>query len=45
MPAALNLAMAFFITVPISFMVGEPISAMAAFTPATISASPAALGR
>ena len=45
MPAALKLAMAFFITVPISFMVGAPISAMAAFTPATISASPAALGR
>ena len=29
--------MAFFITVPMSFMVGEPISAIAAFTPATIS--------
>jgi hypothetical protein len=45
MPAALNLAIAFFITVPISFMVGAPISAIAAFTPATTSASPAALGR
>src|ERR1700722_1505896 len=45
MPAALNLAIAFFITVPISFMVGAPISAMAAFTPATRSASLAALGR
>ena len=40
MPAALNLAIAFFMTVPISFMVGAPISAMAAFTPATMSASP-----
>ena len=45
MPAALNLAMAFFITVPMSFIVGESISAITAFTPATISASPAALGR
>jgi len=45
MPAAEKRAMAFFITVPISFIVGEPISAMTAFTPATISASLAALGR
>ena len=45
MPAALNLAMAFFMTVPMSFMVGEPISAMAAFTPAAMSASLAAFGR
>jgi hypothetical protein len=45
MPAALNRAMAFFITVPMSFIVGDTISAMAAFTPATISSSPAALGR
>src|SRR5882762_6659710 len=44
-PAALNLAIAFFITVPISFMVGDPISAMAARTPAATSSSPAALGR
>ncbi len=45
MPAPENLAMAFFITVPMSFMVGEPISAIVAFTPATTSASPAALGK
>ena len=44
-PAALNLAIAFFITVPISFMVGDPISAIAARTPAATSSSPAALGR
>jgi hypothetical protein len=45
MPAALKRAMAFFMTVPMSFMVGVPISATTAFTPATTSASPAALGR
>jgi len=45
MPAPEKRAMAFFMTVPMSFMVGEPISAMVAFTPATISASAAALGR
>jgi hypothetical protein len=45
MPCAANLAMAFFMTVPISFIVGDPNSEMAAFTPATISASPAAFGR
>jgi hypothetical protein len=45
MPWAANFAIAVFITVPMSFMVGEPISAMAAFTPAVISASPAALGK
>jgi hypothetical protein len=44
-PAALNLAIAFFITVPISFMVGDPISAIAARTPAATSSSPAALGK
>ncbi len=44
-PTMKDMAMAFFITVPISFMVGAPISAIVAFTPATISASPAALGR
>ena len=44
-PDAANLAIAFFITVPISFMVGEPISAIVAFTPAAISDSLAALGR
>jgi len=44
--APANLAITFFITVPMSFMVGgEPISAMTAFTPATMSASLAALGR
>ena len=37
--------MAFFITVPMSFMVGDPISAITAFTPAIISASPAAFGK
>ena len=45
MPWAANFAMAVFMTVPMSFMVGESISAVAAFTPATISASPAGLGR
>jgi hypothetical protein len=45
MPAPEKRAIAFFITVPMSFIVGEPISAMVAFTPAAISASPAALGR
>ena len=44
-PAAANLAMAFFMTVPMSFIVGDPISAMVAFTPAMISSSPAAFGR
>ena len=44
-PAAANFAIAFFITVPISFIVGEPISAMVAFTPAAMSASLAAFGR
>jgi hypothetical protein len=43
-PAAAKRAMAFFITAPISFIVGEPISTIAAFTPAAISTSPAALG-
>ena len=45
MPAPLKRAITFFITVPMSFMVGEPISAITAFTPATISASPVAFGR
>ena len=36
MPAALNLAIAFFMTVPISFIVGAPISAMVALTPADV---------
>src|SRR5947199_4304429 len=44
-PAAAKRAMTFFITVPMSFMVGEPISPITALTPATISSSPAALGR
>jgi hypothetical protein len=43
-PAAENRAMTFFITVPISFIVGDPISVMTAFTPPTMSSSPAALG-
>jgi hypothetical protein len=43
-PCAANLAMTFFITVPMSFMVGDPISAITAFTPAVMSASLAALG-
>ena len=42
--APANLAITFFITVPMSFMVGAPISAMVAFTAATISSSPTALG-
>jgi hypothetical protein len=45
MPAPENRAMTFFITAPISFIVGDPISAITIFTPATISSSPAALGR
>jgi hypothetical protein len=45
MPAPENRAMTFFITAPISFIVGDPISAITVFTPATISSSPAALGR
>src|SRR5258708_27807905 len=45
MPCAENFAMAFFITVPISFIVGDPISAMAGLTPAAISSSPATFGR
>ena len=36
--------MTFFITVPISFMVGAPISAMTALTPATICSSLGGLG-
>jgi len=36
MPAALNFAIAFFMTVPISFIVGAPISAMVALTPADV---------
>jgi hypothetical protein len=44
-PVAAKRAMTFFITVPMSFIVGEPISAMTALTPATTSSSPAALGR
>jgi hypothetical protein len=39
-----NFAMTFFMTVPMSLMVGEPISAIVAFTAATMSASPIALG-
>ena len=45
MPAPENRAMTFFITAPISFIAGDPISAITIFTPATISSSPAALGR
>ncbi len=46
MPAAANLAMAAFMTVPMSFMAGGGvIPAIAARTPAMISSSPAALGR
>ena len=37
-------AIADFITVPMSLIVGEPISAMTSFTIAVISASPAACG-
>ena len=45
-PAAAKRAMAAFITVPISFIAGVGvISAIAARTPATISSSPASLGR
>ena len=44
-PAAANLAMAFFITVPMSFIVGEPISAIVVLTPAAISAALAAFGK
>src|SRR5215472_375161 len=44
-PVACSLAMAFFMTVPMSFIVGDPISAMVAFTTAAISSSPMALGR
>ena len=42
--ASPNLALAFFITAPMSFMVGDPISAMVARTVATISSSPTAFG-
>ena len=44
-PAALKRAIAFFMTVPISFIVGVPISAMTALTPAAISPALAAFGR
>src|SRR5215472_2659629 len=42
--APANFAITFFITVPISFIVGEPISAMVALTVAMTSASLTALG-
>ena len=42
--APANLAITFFITAPISLIVGEPISAMTARTVAAISSSPIALG-
>lgn len=45
MPAPEKRAMAFFITVPMSFIVGEPISEITALTPASTSASPTAFGR
>ena len=45
MSAPWKRAITFFITVPMSFMVGAPISAMTALTPAATSASLAALGR
>ena len=38
-------AITFFITVPMSFIEGVPISAITALTPARISSWPAALGR
>jgi len=44
-PAPEKRAIAFFITAPMSFIVGAPISAITAFTPAMISSSPAACGR
>jgi hypothetical protein len=43
--AAEKRAITFFITVPISFIVGDPISAITAFTPATTWSSPADCGR
>ena len=42
--APTNLAMTFFITAPMSFIVGAPISAMVVFTAAVMSASLTALG-
>jgi hypothetical protein len=44
-PLAENLAIAFFMTVPMSFIDGDPISEMVARTTDAISSAPAAFGR